>query len=39
VRLHCGVLVVVTQQTNPALAVGQRVYVQGSGPNATVQPM
>jgi outer membrane lipoprotein SlyB len=39
VRLQSGVLVVVTQQTNPALAVGQRVYVQGSGPNATVQPM
>jgi hypothetical protein len=31
--------VVVPQQTTPARAVGQRVYVQGSGPNATVQPM
>jgi outer membrane lipoprotein SlyB len=38
VRLDSGVLVVVTQATNPALRVGQPVYVQGSGSSATVQP-
>lgn len=39
VRLDSGVLVVVTQLANPALRVGERVYVQGSGSDATVQPM
>lgn len=38
VRLNSGVLVVVTQKSNPALFVGQRVYVEGSGPDATVLP-
>ena len=38
VRLTSGVLVVVTQKTNPALYVGQNVYVEGSGPDATVLP-
>ena len=38
VRLNSGVLVVVTQAANPALTVGQRVYVEGSGQNATVVP-
>lgn len=38
VRLRSGVLVVVTQPTNPALFVGQRVYVQGSGEDAVVIP-
>lgn len=37
VRLDSGVLVVVTQPVNPSLAVGSRVYVQGSGAAATVQ--
>jgi outer membrane lipoprotein SlyB len=39
VRLQSGVLVVVTQPPNPALFVGQNVYVTGSGPDARVQPM
>lgn len=39
VRLDSGVLVVVTQLANPALKVGERVYVQGSGADAKVQPM
>jgi outer membrane lipoprotein SlyB len=38
VRLTSGVLVVVTQKTNAALYVGQNVYVEGSGPDATVLP-
>ncbi len=38
VRLESGVLVAVTQPVNPALRVGQRVYVQGSGPDARVVP-
>lgn len=38
VRLNSGVLVVVTQKTNPALVVGQRVYVDGTGSSATVLP-
>jgi len=38
VRLTSGVLVVVTQKTNPALYVGQNVYVEGSGHNASVLP-
>jgi len=38
VRLNSGVLVVVTQAANPVLTVGQRVYVEGSGQNATVVP-
>jgi len=38
VRLNSGVLVVVTQPTNPALYVGQRVMVDGSGSAATVLP-
>jgi hypothetical protein len=28
----------VTQKINPSLRVGSPVYVQGSGPDATVQP-
>lgn len=39
VRLTSGVLVVVTQETNPSLKVGQQVYVEGSGENAAVVPM
>lgn len=39
VRLDSGVLVVVTQPPNAALAVGQRVYVTGSGPDARVVPL
>lgn len=38
VRLKSGVLVVVTQPTNPNLYVGQPVYVDGAGMNATVVP-
>jgi outer membrane lipoprotein SlyB len=36
VRLNSGVLVVVTQAPNPSLFVGERVYVEGSGPSAQV---
>ncbi len=39
VRLNSGVLVVVTQPVNPALRSGQRVYVEGTGANASVVPM
>ncbi|HEX6827537.1 MAG TPA: glycine zipper 2TM domain-containing protein [Burkholderiales bacterium] len=38
VRLGSGVLVVVTQASNPALYVGQNVYVEGSGQSAMVVP-
>ena len=38
VRLASGVLVVVTQPVNPALATGTPVYIQGSGQNARVTP-
>jgi outer membrane lipoprotein SlyB len=38
VRLNSGVLVVVTQTPNPNLRVGQAVYVEGSGTDATVVP-
>ena len=38
VRLSSGVLVQITQPVGPYLAVGQRVYVQGSGENARVVP-
>ena len=38
VRVESGVLVAVTQPVNPALRVGQRAYVQGSGPDARVVP-
>ena len=38
VRLDSGVLVVVTQQPNPNLRVGQAVYVEGAGANASVLP-
>ena len=38
VRLSSGVLVQITQPVGPHLAVGQRVYVQGSGENARVVP-
>jgi outer membrane lipoprotein SlyB len=38
VRLTSGVLVVVTQPTNAALRVGQNVYVEGAGANASVIP-
>lgn len=37
-RLSIGVLVQITQPVGPYLAVGQRVYVQGSGENARVVP-
>ncbi|HQR51046.1 MAG TPA: glycine zipper 2TM domain-containing protein [Methylophilaceae bacterium] len=38
VRLRSGVLVVVSQPTNANLYVGQPVYVEGAGMNATVVP-
>ena len=38
VRLGSGVLVQITQPVGPALRVGQRVYVEGSGENARVMP-
>jgi outer membrane lipoprotein SlyB len=38
VRLNSGVLVVVTQPTNSNLYVGQPVYIEGAGMNATVVP-
>lgn len=38
VRLSNGVLVQVTQPVGPYLAVGQRVYVEGSGEGARVTP-
>jgi len=38
VRLSSGVLVQITQPVGPYLAVGQRVYVQGSGEGARVTP-
>jgi outer membrane lipoprotein SlyB len=38
VRLNSAVLVQITQPVGPYLAVGQRVYVQGSGENARVVP-
>jgi len=38
VRLSNGVLIQVTQPLGPYLAVGQRVYVQGSGEDARVVP-
>jgi outer membrane lipoprotein SlyB len=38
VRTNSGVLVAITQPENPGLRVGQRVYIQGSGENATVTP-
>jgi outer membrane lipoprotein SlyB len=38
VRLNSGVLVQITQPLGPYLAVGQRIYVQGSGEGARVTP-
>ena len=38
VRLGSGVLVQVTQPVGPSLAVGQRVYIEGSGENARIVP-
>jgi outer membrane lipoprotein SlyB len=38
VRTTNGVLVSVTQPTNPALRQGQKVYVEGSGEDARVVP-
>jgi len=38
VRLSNGVLVQITQPVGPALRVGQRVYIEGSGENARVIP-
>src|SRR5262245_18946019 len=38
VRLTSGVLVQITQPVGSYLAVGQRVYVEGSGENARVVP-
>jgi len=38
VRLTSGVLVSITQQPNPALYVGQNVYVEGAGANASIVP-
>lgn len=38
VRLHSGVLVVVTQAPNYSLRKGERVYVEGSGATAHVVP-
>ena len=39
VRVTSGVLVAVTQPTNPHLGVGQLVYIEGSGENALVVPV
>ena len=36
VRTTSGVLVAITQPTNPGLRVGQRVYIQGNGEGAVV---
>ncbi len=38
VRLKSGVLVMVTQPTNPGLRPGQPVYVEGNGDGARVIP-
>ncbi len=38
VRMKSGVLVEVTQPVNPALHVGQEVFIQGSGEGALVVP-
>jgi len=38
VRTTNGVLVAVTQPINPAIRVGQRVYIEGSGDGARVIP-
>jgi len=38
VRTNTGVLVEVTQPVNPALQVGQRVFIQGNGEGARVVP-
>ncbi len=38
VRTQSGVLVEVTQPVNPALQVGQRVFIQGNGEGARVVP-
>ncbi|MDM0075939.1 hypothetical protein QTH90_16160 [Variovorax sp. J2P1-59] len=38
VRTKSGVLVTVTQPVNPALRVGQRVYIEGSGEGARILP-
>jgi outer membrane lipoprotein SlyB len=38
VRTSYGVLVSVTQPTNPALSQGQRVFIEGSGEDARVVP-
>jgi outer membrane lipoprotein SlyB len=38
VRTTSGVLVAITQPYVPALRVGQKVYIQGSGEDAQVTP-
>ena len=38
VRLDSGVLVSITQPTNPALQQGQKVLIEGSGSSARVVP-
>jgi outer membrane lipoprotein SlyB len=38
VRTNSGVLVSVTQPTDPELFTGERVYIEGSGENARVRP-
>jgi outer membrane lipoprotein SlyB len=38
VRLRSGVLVQITQPSNPNLQVGQRVYIEGHGEDARVLP-
>ena len=38
VRTTSGVLVSVSQPVNPALRVGQRVYIEGNGESARVIP-
>jgi outer membrane lipoprotein SlyB len=38
VRTSSGVLVAVTQPTDPGLRMGERVYIEGSGENARVRP-
>jgi len=38
VRTSSGVLIAVTQPTDPGLRTGERVYIEGSGENARVRP-
>jgi outer membrane lipoprotein SlyB len=38
VRTNSGVLVSVTQPSNPGLQTGEQVYIEGNGENARVKP-